>query len=151
MNQPPMYHFISPVPGSILRLLLGEQKLWLQFFPSLIGVVWLLCYWTKHQKVWRWDQQISIIIFVSLLTAPYGWSWDYSLLLPAITKVTIEAFDTHRTFIINQLIFIHVSLNGIALFLRFKGIPDHFMFWYLPALFIAYKISSKQIASIQGR
>jgi hypothetical protein len=142
LNQPPLF-YISPAPGSFLRFLLGEERIWLQALPPCIGLVWFFSYWRENRKTWRWDQRMPALIFASLLTTPYGWSFDYALLLPAIMKVAIEAFQSQQKNAITQLLFIHLAINGTALFLRLLAIPDHYMFWFGPALLVSYMLWSK--------
>jgi len=136
-NQPPLF-YISPAPGSFLRFLLGEDRIWLQTLPPCIGLTWFFLYWRAYRKTWRWDQRMPAVIFASLLTTPYGWTFDYALLLPAIMKVAIEAFQSQQKKAITQLLFIHLVINGIALFLRLMAFPDHYMFWFGPALLLIY-------------
>jgi len=144
LHQPPLF-YISPAPGSFLRFLLGEESTWLQALPPCIGLVWFFFYWRAHRKNWRWDQRAPAVIFASLLTTPYGWSFDYALLLPAVMKVAIETIRSQRRTVITKLIGIYLVINGIALILRLTAFPDHYMFWFGPSLLLIYVVLSRMI------
>jgi hypothetical protein len=142
LHDTPLF-YISPSPGSFLRFLLGEEKLWMQALPPCIGLSWLFLYWKKNRKNWRWEQRMPAVIFASLLTAPYGWSFDYALLLPAVMKVAIEAFRIQRRNAVTVLIAAYLTINGTALSLRLMAIPDHYMFWFGPVLLAGYFLWSR--------
>jgi len=53
-------------------------------------------------------------------------------------KVAFETFRSQKRTVITQLIWIHLVINGIALLLRLMAFPDHYLFWFGPALLLIY-------------
>lgn len=82
-------HAISYVCGlgGILRTVFGIQHTWLQFVPTVFGIIWFLWYAYQHRAQWNWERDIPILTLVSVSTAAYGWYHDFILVLPAIIAV----------------------------------------------------------------
>ncbi|HEX4607792.1 MAG TPA: glycosyltransferase family 87 protein, partial [Urbifossiella sp.] len=82
-NRPPD-QWVSPTPGTVLRLAFGEERFGLQFVPVVAGCAWFAWYWRKAGRTWDWADQLPLLLLVSFVTAPYGaWPFDLVLLLPA--------------------------------------------------------------------
>jgi hypothetical protein len=86
-NYPPT-DWATHTIGGYLRLLLGVEKFWLQFIPPALGLVWFLFYWRKHQSDWSWTKAIPDLVLVSILTAPYAWTYDQVILVPAMVAAS---------------------------------------------------------------
>ena len=80
----------TPTLGTAVNLLLGGQHDWLRWMPALGGVVWFAGYWSKHRSRWDWPAQLPLIILVSVASAPFAWSFDYVVLLPALMQCAAE-------------------------------------------------------------
>ena len=76
--------------GGFLRVLFGEQHLWLQFLPSAAGMVWFAWYWSRHHRRWVWEERLPLLLLVSIGTSPYFWWHDLVVGLPAILALTIQ-------------------------------------------------------------
>jgi len=76
--------------GGLLRVLFGQQHLWLQFLPSAAGIVWFASYWLKHYRRWVWEERLPLLLLVSIGTSPYFWWHDLVVGLPAILALAIE-------------------------------------------------------------
>lgn len=83
INRGPTF-WITPTPGSYLRLLAGQGDVWVQFLPVAIGLVWLVCYGWKRRTSWRWEHQLPTVILVSVVTTPFAWVHDQVVFLPAL-------------------------------------------------------------------
>ncbi|MCX7670900.1 MAG: DUF2029 domain-containing protein [Anaerolineae bacterium] len=77
----------TPTFGSLLRLLFGFDRRWLQFVPLLPGLSWLLIYWRRHGANWQWADHMPLLLLVSVVTTAFGWSFDQVVLLPAVLDV----------------------------------------------------------------
>ncbi|MBI3965036.1 MAG: DUF2029 domain-containing protein [Chloroflexi bacterium] len=91
----PPYFWVPPNAGRLLRLLFAEDRIWLQFVPTLIGLGGLLWYWRHQRSGWDWSEQLPILILGSLCIAPYGWPFDHVILLPFVLQAALSL----RTFV----------------------------------------------------
>ncbi|HXF04409.1 MAG TPA: glycosyltransferase family 87 protein [Blastocatellia bacterium] len=89
INQGPTF-WITPTPGSYLRLLAGHENVWVQFLPVGIGLVWLILHGWKRRNSWRWDHQLPTVILVSVVTTPFAWVHDQVVFLPALISCFLQ-------------------------------------------------------------
>ena len=79
LEQPPLY-WATPTVGGILREYFSIQSSAVQYLPPLVtGGATLLLISRQAKIVWR--SNISLILLVSSLSSPFGWSYDQVLLL----------------------------------------------------------------------
>jgi Glycosyltransferase family 87 len=142
---PTPYDWQTPTVGGAARLLFGGEKIWLQFVPCFIGIVWLLCYWHKSKKQWDWSEQLPILIVASLSTAAFAWSFDYIVLLPAIIQAA--SWLSGRPVLSRQspVIIVYAIIMALYVLLFFLSPNDFWRFWLGPAFVIAYLIFHKQM------
>lgn len=90
-----MLALYAPPLGGLLRVWLGWRRYWLQFVPTLIGILW----WAKWQRARGvdWRRDISILLLVSLCASPYGWPFDQIVLLPALVQRGAELTRAGRS------------------------------------------------------
>ena len=131
--------WLSPTIGVLLRLIFGAEKLWLQYLPSLIGVIWLVIIWLKKRKTWGWLEQVPLIVFVSLLFTFHGWTGDLVLLLLAILPAWIRLVKARQQPLVTILAVIYGLLN-LGYFLSRSQGTDLISIWFAPALFLWYVI-----------
>ena len=77
-------------PGGLLRSIFGIQHIWLQFLPSVIGILWFVIYWSKNRNRWDWKTHFPLLLLVSLCSAPYVWYHDFLLAAPALIYIAVE-------------------------------------------------------------
>jgi len=82
----------TPTFGSLLRMLFGFERRWLQFVPLAPGILWLARYWHRHGSGRQWSAHMPLILLVSVTTAAFGWSFDQVVLLPAVLVVMHSLF-----------------------------------------------------------
>jgi hypothetical protein len=73
-----------PCLSVAVRFWLRPQSVAFNYLPATLGCVWALCYFWKHRHAWEWMEGGSLLILVSLLTAPYSWVYDDGLVIPAL-------------------------------------------------------------------
>jgi len=73
-----------PCLSVALRFWLRPQSAALNYLPATLGCVWALGYFWRHRYAWEWVEGGSLLILVSLLTAPYSWVYDDGLVIPAL-------------------------------------------------------------------
>jgi hypothetical protein len=69
-----------------LRLWLSPQTMWLQYIPAALGCAWALGYFWPRRHAWDWMKNGSLLMVVSLVTAPYSWVYDDGLAVPALLQ-----------------------------------------------------------------
>jgi hypothetical protein len=141
----PPTDWATPTLGGYLRLLFGIDQFWLQFIPPIFGLVWLGIFWQKSKQNWRWQQQIPALLWVSILTTPYAWTYDQVILLPAILLAVAQI---HQKIPRKFSFLLWAGYGGINfLDLILHRYYDEFWFgWLAPALLLWY-IAALRIGS----
>lgn len=140
ISEYPLSNWATPTLGSILRVLLGMDKFWLQFLPMLLGTIIYTVYWFRHKESWDWIDGSPMIVATSMLTTPYAWTYDAIIFIIPIVIVIIQSFTNtavmRRIIILSSLLII----SWVNLFLHIR-LSDFWFFWLFPSLFVWYLIS----------
>lgn len=133
-NYPPSA-WATPTLGSVLRLVFGTERFWLQFLPSFVGVIWLLVYWARRRADWDWLAQAPLVILVSLLTSAYGWSHDQSSALVALVLVfaalAARRWDGRSLLVAGSYALVNLPILVVPT-------NEFYLFWVAPAVLIWY-------------
>ena len=79
LEQPPLY-WATPTVGGILREYFSIQSSAVQYLAPLGTAAATLLLISRHPKI-VWRSSISLLLLVSSLSSPFGWSYDQVLLL----------------------------------------------------------------------
>jgi hypothetical protein len=129
--------WFTPTIGSYLRLVFGQERAWLQFIPPLAGVLWFVVRWKNRHTHWRWSAELPSLIFVSLFTTPFGWTYDYAVLLVAIIPAAIVTFESQSRRNVAYAASAYLGINLVYLVLHISY-TDQYFGWFLPAFWIVY-------------
>jgi len=132
----PPYPWATPTIGGTLRHFLGPDKLWLQFAPTALGVIWFGYYWYKNRLNWQWPQQLPLLLAISVLTASFGWTCDNVVLLLVILPVVIGGCQHgwNSATIVTLSLYLAIDAGSLATNLS-GGIQNDFWYmWLTPAL-----------------
>jgi hypothetical protein len=130
---------VTPTFGALLRLVLGEDQAWLQFVPSVFGVLWFAFYWAKHRRTWAWEEQAPVLLLVSFLTTSYGsWVFDLVVLLVPILQAAVWAFSSADRRLGAIALGSYLAIDGLALVLNLRQAVYPAFIWMTPALLVAY-------------
>lgn len=143
-NRPPA-QYRSPTLGTALRLLLSDERFSLQFVALVPGLLWFAVYWPRRRAGWRWDEQLPLLLLVSLLTAPYG-AWPFDLVLLLVPVVQIAAGIERSRWLPAVTIF--AVLNGLAAAQLVAGVEYLGFIWMTPALLLAYLVLRRAPAPV---
>jgi hypothetical protein len=135
-----------PVIGSLLRLAIDWNQMWIQFLPAPIGVVWGVWYFRRNRENWDWRTHGSLLLLVSLLVAPYAWFFDEIILIPAVLHGMYVS--THR----QRAVIGFCAISCVALIEMLLRVPitsDMYM-WTTTAWFGWYVLETRQHAVIRG-
>ncbi len=128
----------TPTIGAYLRFFwLGVDKFWLQFIPPLAGVIWFSYYWLKKRNSWSWALGLPILLLVSQVTAPYTYTYDQVVLLPAILLAVQWLNKDWKRWptVIMAVVFIIISILDLTLHIKLN---DFWFVWLAPALLAWY-------------
>lgn len=143
--------WLQPSLFSLLRIALGHWA-----FPAWI-VISITGAWVCVQ-MWRKQDPLPAIVWtlgITALTAPYLWSWDFVLLLPAWIFVYSRTDSTMRIL----LFFVYTAVwMGMAL-IQIKANAVNFLYWWVPlfilgsaglaAIFAKSRITAKNTPEFQ--
>jgi len=144
----PLNLWMTSTLGASLRLLIGEEKYYLQFIPVIFGFLWLGWYLYKTRESFEWVNCLPLIILVSIVTTPYGWITDYAILVISVVPIAV-LFASHGIPFGKVLVFsTYWAANLMVIFLS----TSQNWFWWLPSfLLIWYLLSNRYLTSISAR
>ena len=140
VGYPPNY-WITPTLGSLLRLVFGADRFWLQFVPLLLGTAWFIFYWRRHREPWSWAEQLPVLLLVCLITTAYGWEYDQIVLMLAVIQVAVWTTQvTSRlmtimvwsSFLVVTLLALSINVLQLSAF-WYVWMPPTYLLWYLVA------------------
>jgi hypothetical protein len=141
----------TPTIGSYLRFFwLGTDKFWLQFLPTIVGIIWFIYYWSKKHKSWNWLEELPLLLLISMLTASYSWTYDLVILLPAILQAAIWILSDWKRWSTIFLFIYFLCINILYLILH-KILNDFWFFWMTPAILVWYLLTKKAHISDENR
>jgi hypothetical protein len=143
-NQLP-FDWATPTLGTLLSLTFGLQRYWLNFLPTIGGILWFLVYWRRRRAMWNWANEIPLLILVSLATTPHAFSYDQVILLPVLIQTSVWILKSRQLLVASLGVMVHLIINGIALFLNISRVWDFWYIWMVPTLLLGYLSLKKQI------
>ena len=145
-NYPPT-DWATPTVGGILRLLISPDMFWLQFVPPFIGAIWFVFYWLRKRAAWKWNEQASLLILVSVFTAAYGWSSDQIVSVVALIEIGVLVSFLGLNRGTGLVAAGYLAINILAFITGGNAI---FIFWLAPALLVWYLVSKKLLGHTPG-
>ena len=126
----------TPTIGAYIRFFwLDTDKFWLQFIPPILVVLWFVYYWNKHSNSWCWLKELPILLLLSQVSAPYSYTYDQVILIPAIILAIIWLIQDLRRWSTFALVAILLAISIFDLVLHMK-LDDFWFIWLAPALLI---------------
>jgi hypothetical protein len=139
MTHHPPAECLSPTLGAVLRTAFGREHFWLQFLPPLAGVAWLIPHWLRRRRDWDWQEQLPLLVLVSLLTTSYGaWAFDLVLLLLPVLGTAAALCRAGRRPLALTALAAYLALNALALGLNLLGVDGFWFLWLTPAALAGY-------------
>jgi hypothetical protein len=138
----------TPTIGTVLRLLFGEEHFAWQFVAPLAGVVWFLPVWIRRDRSSGWKEQMPMLLFVSLLTAPYG-SWPFDLIVLLLPVIQIAATAMKNGASIRGAAIAYAAANATAAIFIVAKIDFFWWIWLTPALLLSYLTGLQSLRRIR--
>ena len=128
----------TPSLGTALAMVFAIPDVWIRWLPSLGGGVWLVWYWSRHDRNWDWLAELPLLLAVSITTASFVWTFDHIVLLPAVIQAAVwvsrEQVGRPQTI----LIVVYMALGVILLVAKMFVRNDFWYFWTAPAYLLLY-------------
>ncbi len=121
----------TPTIGGYLRLLFGIDQFWLQFLPVLAGFAWFGVYWQKKKEDWDWRETIPVLLFASIITAAYSWTYDQVILLPALIAALQILVSGGSKKTLWWMLAVLMAINLTDLFLH-RTLDEFWFIWLAP-------------------
>jgi hypothetical protein len=128
----------NPTIGTAVNVFLGGNFGWLRWLPTIAGMFWLLCYWQKKSNSWDWLAEFPLLIFVSVVTTPYVWTFDYVILLPALMQAVSWCSIAVNRQRVRWVSVIYLATVSVSLLGKIIVRNDFWYFWLAPALLVIY-------------
>jgi hypothetical protein len=137
-HSPPQ--MLSPTLGALLRLGFGLEKLWLQYVPTALGLVWFAFYWRKNHRQWVWSAQAPVLLLASFLTASYGaWPFDLVVLLIPVLQLAAWIARPDRSRDVGFALTAFLGFDIMAFFLMNVRYTDQYWHvWMTPMILYCY-------------
>lgn len=130
----------APTLGDAVKIFFKFDSPALQLLPALVGVIWVLYYWQRHKQVWRWSEQLPLIILVSLTTNFFLWTYDQVIFLPALIQGGSWLVRQRLPWYRSGAAWLYIVINLAHAILRTFLAEELWYFWLAPALLIAYLV-----------
>lgn len=112
-----------PCLSVALRVWLSPQTMALTYLPAVLSCAWALGYFWRRRHAWDWMKDGSVLMLVSLLTAPYSWIYDDCIVIPAL----LEGVYLTRS----RILLAVLALASVMLEIEFFTSVRIFSFFYL--------------------
>ena len=144
-NYPPQ-QWATPTLGAMLRVLFGAEYFWLQFLPPVLGTIWFFGYWRQNHEGWRWRDHLPFILLVSVLTAAYGWTFDYVVFLLPVVQVALWMYQSAAwSWRKMGLLVSYLIVDGIVIFSNM----EQSKYWWLAPFFLGWYLLSQRFLKPQ--
>jgi Glycosyltransferase family 87 len=129
---------VTPTVGALLRMMFGADRIWLQFLPTAIGLLWFISYWRNRSQKWNWIEQMPVLLLMSVLTTTYGWQFDLVVLLPAIVQSAVKLASLRSIAALKVGALLFLLMNLVALSLNLLAVKSVWFFWLPLCVFCGY-------------
>ncbi len=122
----PLKELATPTLGAWLRLFFGVERFWLQFLPSGLAVLFSFGFVLRHRgQDWVNKESLPWWVLFSLLTMPYGWTFDHVVALVALIPTSIRLGWRPQALSWWALWGVYIIVNAILAFTSGN------MFWHI--------------------
>lgn len=135
----------NPTLSTILYLLRNKWESWYLLVGPILGFTWFIFYWLRNKDGWKWINALPLLIFVSLLTAPYTWMHDGLLYIIAVIEIAILFLNKGVSRKANLMIILFILANLVVLLLTRQIRINQIVFIWIPIVYLILYLLSKHI------
>jgi hypothetical protein len=142
LAEPPL-DWASATLGAWLRFFFGLERGWLQYLPTLVGLLGLAIWLWRRRRPWYWAEVTSPLLLASAVTVAFGWSYDLVVLLPVVVDLVARmrfASPGRRAAVLGTLVVSQLGLWALNQ-ARFNEI---FYVWHAPILAFIYWLAVRR-------
>ena len=132
--------WLTPTLRTVTKIIIGPSPVWLQFVPSLAGIIWILIHWYRHKAQWEWPEQLPRVVLVSVVTSFFAWTYDQVVFFPAIVEATIWIKRQSNAWYNFWSVRIYTAINVCHVILRIWVADELWYYWLAPSLLLNYVI-----------
>ena len=125
----------TPTIGTYLRYYLGLDGFWVQFVPAIMTGILAASYWWRKRERWDWQKVLPNILFLSLITSPYTWTYDFVALIIPLLMGFVYLLNRITGWGAIFLAGFYIFINGAYWWLHLRY-TDFYFIWFAPTLFI---------------
>ncbi|MEW5979812.1 MAG: glycosyltransferase family 87 protein [Acidobacteriota bacterium] len=137
--------------GTLVRLEFGVEPSGLVFVPALVAVIWLGLHWKRSREGWNWQDQMPLILVVSVLVSPYGWSHEQVVLLPVLAQAAAMLAATGSAGLGIVAVLVFIGFNAIAFLINQSRANDLWLLWMNPAWFTLYLAIRRRLKRVEAK
>ena len=133
----------------LLTTLDGKVPSWpMVWIPvaSFAGVIW---YYMRDKRVIVWSETLPVLLCITLITAPYVWLYDQSILIVCLMVVVGDALTsqrlTHRMILLSLLAVVELG----ALLSSYIGFNQQHFFVWLPCSLLVLLWVDRRIVNLR--
>lgn len=134
--------YTVPTIGSFVRqFFFSGNNFWIQYLPTFAGGLWFLFYWKKHHNRWHWLEMTPLLILLSIIAAPFAWSFDQVVLILSIIQVFTWLIYSKHEYRAISMVLIYLVFQILYLFTIIR-LNEFWTIWMAPALLLWYSTNS---------
>jgi Glycosyltransferase family 87 len=123
LRQQAIQNEFIPALSGMIRALFFHQRFWVQFVPLTLGLLWSAWYFWRNRETWKWRQHGPALLVVAILTTPYAWMTDETVVLPAMLQAVVWITEKKLKVRSQLAILLFVILNFLLLLIVAFQIP----------------------------
>lgn len=135
-----------PTIGVALRFAIDRSAIWIEFVPEMVACGWAIWYFLRRCSRWNWLEDGSLVMLVSVVSAPYAWVTDQAVLLPAVLG-TIYAT---RKPVPVLAVFAIIEIAMIVQLMKVPALPSLAYLWTAP-VWLLWVVYARRTAPRQAR
>jgi hypothetical protein len=140
----PPFGNVTPTIGGMLRVVFGERRIWLQFVPTAIALLWFPFYWHGQRRNWHWEEQAALLILISFVATAYGaWAFDLVVLLIPLIQAAVRLLRNSTVTVMAVAVTAYVLIDGTALLLNVAAAKYPAFIWITPAVWLFYWVAMR--------
>ena len=128
ITEPPLYWHTTTL-GNWLRVAFGSELYWLQYLPTVIGLLLFITWAWRRKGAWDWQQLAPGLLLASIISAAYGWPHDQVTLLPVVVVLLARLrFLSSGQRVVLMSLYVLTQL-GMLLLIKY-GVAASYYYWY---------------------
>ncbi len=145
IHHPVRWSEFPTVPG-ILGHLTGSQSVVLVLIPPALASLWLMGHWARYRGQWNWQDELPILLVVSLVASPYAWFFDGVILLPALIQIiTIPLWKKNW-----RVLMVAYAATNLAVVLLIATGKNLFWYAWVAPMWLVLYLGSRRLAGNAG-